>query len=130
GWQAAGGGVGWRSEAARPRSSGRSWALWKRLAERRTDFGNPDVFFGAARIPDSRWVSFTVTTTATEFVDQMSALTGSEPGSGGLVTLEDSGWVLSLTIFHQPEVICQPPGTYLCWGCGVYPERNGHFVPK
>ena len=28
-----------------PRNSGRSVALWKRLAEGRTDFGNPDVFF-------------------------------------------------------------------------------------
>jgi len=130
GSQAADLSVGSMSEAPRPRSSGRSWALWKRLAERRTDFGNPDVFFGAARIPDSRWVSFTVTTTATEFVDQMSALTGSEPGSGGLVTLKDSGWLLSLTIFHQPQVIGQPPGTYLCWGYGLYPERNGDFVPK
>jgi len=130
GSQAANLSVGSMSEAPRPRSSGRSWALWKRLAERRTDFGNPDVFFGAARIPDSRWVSFTVTTTATEFVDQMSALTGSEPGSGGLVTLKDSGWLLSLTIFHQPQVIGQPPGTYLCWGYGLYPERNGDFVPK
>jgi oleate hydratase len=55
---------------------------------------------------------------------------GSAPGSGGLVTLKDSGWLVSLSIFHQPEVIGQPPGTYLWWGYGLYPERKGDFVPK
>jgi oleate hydratase len=122
--------VGSMTEAPRPRDSGRSWALWKRLAQGRTDFGNPDVFFGAARIPDSRWVTFTVTTTGTEFIDQLSALTSSEPGSGGLVTLKDSSWVLSLSIFHQPEVIDQPTGTSVWWGYGLHPERNGDFVQR
>ncbi|MBV9532828.1 MAG: oleate hydratase [Bradyrhizobium sp.] len=123
--------VGSMSEAPRPpRHSGRSWALWRRLAQARTDFGNPEVFFGAARVPDSRWVTFTVTTKGTEFIDQMSALTDSEPGSGGLVTLKDSAWLLSLSILHHPDVIDQPPGTNVCWGYGLYPERSGDFVPK
>jgi hypothetical protein len=30
------------------------------LAQGRTDFGDPDMFFVTARVPDSRWVSFTV----------------------------------------------------------------------
>jgi oleate hydratase len=111
-------------------SSGQSWALWKSLAQGRTDFGNPDLFFGSASVPYSRWVTFAVTTTGTDFIDQMTALTGSAPGSGGLVTLKDSGWLVSLSIFHQPEVIGQPPGTYLWWGYGLYPERKGDFVPK
>ncbi|MFI5020115.1 MAG: oleate hydratase [Alphaproteobacteria bacterium] len=130
GSQAADLSVGSMTEAPRPRSSGRSWALWKCLAQGRTDFGNPDVFFGTAQVPSSRWVTFTVTTTGTEFLDQLYALTGSEPGIGGLVTLKDSGWLLSLTIFLQPEVIGQPPGTKVWWGYGLYPERNGDFVPK
>src|SRR5205085_10758922 len=65
-----------------------------------------------------------------EFVDQMAALTGSEAGLGGLVTLKDSGWVLSLSVFHQPEIIGQPKGTSIWWGYGLYPERNGDFVRK
>jgi oleate hydratase len=130
GSQAADVSVGSMTDSPPPRRSGRTWALWQRLAQERMGFGNPDVFFGEARVPDSRWVTFTVTTTGTEFLDQLSALTGSEPGSGGLVTLKDSGWLLSLTIFLQPEVIGQPPGTYVWWGYGLYPERNGNFVPK
>jgi oleate hydratase len=130
GSQAADLSVGSMTEAPRPQTSGRSWELWKRLAQGRTDFGSPDVFFGAARIADSRWVSFTVTTTGTDFIDQLSRLTRSEPGSGGLVTLKDSSWVLSLSILHRPEVIGQPPGTNLLWGYGLHPERHGDFVPK
>lgn len=122
--------MGSMTEAPPPRAVGRSSALWKRLARGRTDFGNPEVFFGTPQVPSSRWVSFTVTTTGTEFLDQLSALTDSTPGAGGLVTLKDSGWLLSLTIFHQPEVIGQPPGTHLWWGYGLFPERTGDFVRK
>jgi oleate hydratase len=122
--------AGSMTEPAPPRNNGRSSALWKRLAQGRTDFGNPDVFFGSVQVPTSRWVTFTVTTTGTEFTDQLSQLTDSKPGLGGLVTLKDSGWVLSLTIFHQPEVIGQPSGTRVWWGYGLYPERNGDFVRK
>ncbi len=122
--------LGSMTEAPRKRAGGRSSALWKRLAQGRTGLGNPNLFFGAPQTPSSRWVTFTVTTTGTEFLDRLSALTGSEPGIGGLVTLKDSGWLLSLTIFHQPEVIGQPPGTSVWWGYGLYPERNGDFVPK
>ena len=85
--------VGSMTEAPRPRGGGHSSALWKRLAQQRTGFGNPYLFFSAVQVPSSRWVTFTVTTTGTEFLDQLSALTGSKPGFGGLVTLKDSGVV-------------------------------------
>jgi oleate hydratase len=130
GSQAADLSAGSMTEVPRPRPSGRSWALWQRLAQGRTDFGNPDVFFGAPRIPDSLWVTFTVTDTGTEFVKQIAALTGSESGRGGLVTLKDSGWVLSLSVFHQPEIVDQPSGTSVWWGYGLYPDRIGNFVRK
>jgi oleate hydratase len=123
--------VGSMTEAPPRQRDGGTWALWKRLAEGRPEFGNPDAFFGAAaRVPESHWVTFTVTTTGMEFIDQFSALTSNEPGRGGLVSLTDSGWLLSLSIFHQPEVIGQPPGTYVWWGYGLYPERCGDFVRK
>jgi oleate hydratase len=112
------------------RLTGRSWALWERLAQGRTDFGNPSVFFGAPRIPDSLWVTFTVTDTGTDFVNQMEALSGSKSGRGGLVTLKDSPWVISLSVFHQPEIAEQPKGTSVWWGYGLFPDRIGTFVKK
>jgi len=113
-----------------PRPTGRSWALWQRLAQGRTDFGNPDVFFGVDKIRDSLWVTFTVTDTGSEFVNQIAALTGSQAGRGGLVTLRDSPWVLSLSVFHQPEIIEQPKGTSVWWGYGLYPDKIGEYVQK
>ena len=122
--------AGTMTEAPKPQDTGRSWALWTRLAKEHKGFGNPDTFFGADRTADSRWVTFTVTTTGKEFIDQMTRLTRSDPGSGGILTLKDSNWVLSLSIFDQPEVLSQPPGTSVWWGYGLYPERNGDFVKK
>jgi oleate hydratase len=130
GSQAADLSAGSMTEAPKPRDTGRSWALWRRLALGRKDFGNPDAFFGVPRIADSRWVTFTVTTTGAEFVERITKLVGAEPGCGGLQTLRDSGWVISFSIFHQPEVLNQPKGTYVWWGYGLYPERNGNFVKK
>ena len=118
------------TEVPRPRPTGRSWALWQRLAQGRTDFGKPDVFFGRDRVADSLWVTFTVTDTGTEFVNQIAALTNSTAGRGGLVTLKDSGWVISLSVFHQPEITEQPSGTSVWWGYGLYPGRTGDFVKK
>jgi oleate hydratase len=121
---------GTMNEPPPPKGGGRSVALWRRLAEGRVGFGDPDVYFDPAKAADSRWVTFTVTTTGTEFVDRLTALTGSAPGAGGLVTLRDSSWVLSLTIFHNPEVIGQPEGTTILWGYGLYPDRVGDYIRK
>ena len=130
GSQAADMAPGSMTEAPVPRPTGRSWALWQRLAQGRTDFGNPDVFFGADKIPDALWVTFTVTDTGSEFVSQIAARTGSKAGRGGLVTLRDSPWVLSLSIFHQPEIVDQPSGTSVWWGYGLYPDNTGEYVRK
>lgn len=81
-----------------PPNPGRSWALWMTLARTHQGFGNPNAFFGEDRVADSRWVTFTVTTTGTEFLDEITNLTHSDPGSGGLLTLKDSNWVISLSI--------------------------------
>ncbi len=121
---------GTMTEPPPPQRAGRASALWQRLAQAYPGFGNPARFFGADQISDSRWVTFTVTTTGVEFIERLSKLTNSEPGIGGLVTLKDSSWLLTLTIFYQPEVIGQPSGTSLWWGYGLYPERTGDFVKK
>lgn len=130
GSQAADMSVGTMDAPPGPARGGRSVALWRRLAQGRTDFGDPDVYFDPAKAALSRWVTFTITTTGAELVDRLGALTGSALGSGGLVTLRDSGWVLSVTIFHEPEVLGQPEGTHVLWGYGLYPDRTGDIIKK
>jgi oleate hydratase len=75
-------------------------------------------------------VTFTVTTTGKEFLDEITNLTGSGTGSGGLLTLKDSGWVISLSILEQPEILSQPPGTWVWWGYGLFSEKEGTFIKK
>jgi oleate hydratase len=130
GSQAADLSVGSMTTPPQPRGSGRSWQLWKRLVQTRPELGNPDMFFGAPRIPDSRWVTFTITTNGPQLINDLSSLTSSQPGSGGLVTLKDSPWVLSVSILHHPEVINQPLGTNILWGYGLFPNECGTWVRK
>jgi oleate hydratase len=130
GSQAADMSIGSMSEAPGPPGGGRSVALWRRLAEGRTDFGDPAVYFAPAKAADSRWVTFTITTTGSDLTDQLTKLTGAKPGAGGLVTLRDSPWVLSTTIFHKPEVLGQPDDVNVLWGYGLFPDLNGGFIPK
>lgn len=120
--------VGSMTDPVLPMRKGRSWEIWKRLAKERTLFGRPEIFFGEDRVADSHWLTFTVTTSDTAFLDEMFVLTGSETGRGGLVSLVDSSWLLSLSIFHQPEIIAQPEGSHLWWGYGLFPEREGDFI--
>ena len=75
-------------------------------------------------------MTFTVTTTGTEFTDQMTTHDRQRDGKRRAPHLEDLGWVLSLTIFDQPEVLDQPKGVTVWWGYGLYPDRNGDFVKK
>jgi oleate hydratase len=37
---------------------------------------------------------------------------------------------LSLSVFHQPEIVDQPSGTSIWWGYGLYPGELGEFVKK
>ncbi|HXQ13785.1 MAG TPA: oleate hydratase [Caulobacteraceae bacterium] len=110
--------------------TGRSFSLWQNLARNRPEFGRPDVFFGEARVPDTKWVTFTVTTGDATFFELMTKLSGSEPGRGGFMTLRDSAWLLTLAIFHQPEFVGQPQDVMAWWGFGMRPDRLGDFIAK
>ena len=112
------------------RFDGRSWALWKRLARGRREFGNPDTFFGETHLSDTAWLTFTVTTTDPTFFDLVTKFTGSEPGRGGHMTFKDSNWVITFTIFPQPHFVEQPPSVKVWWGYALYPHRVGNFIKK
>jgi oleate hydratase len=115
------------SNAAAPAGPSRgpsSVALWRKLAAAHPGLGDPDAFFDPSRVGDTRWVMFTVTTSSTVFQDLLAALTTSPSGTGGIVTLPDSPWLISLTVFHQPEVEGQQD-VQVWWGYGLHPENKG-----
>lgn len=130
GSQTAGLSVGSMSAPPGTTQSDRSWALWRRLAHGRRNFGRPEVFFGAEHVADTKWMTFTVTTRDPTFFRLYTELTTSEPGRGGLLTLKDSPWVVTLAIFHQPEFIDQPSDIMVWWGYALYPDRDGQHVRK
>src|SRR5579872_498114 len=104
------------------------WALWEKLAKGHPEFGNPAAF--NSNIAESWWESFAVTLRDTVFFDRMEAFTGNKPGTGGLVTLKDSRWLMSIVLPHQPHFVNQPENVRVFWGYALHPDRIGDFVAK
>lgn len=107
---------------------GGAWTLWRTIASNNHGFGRPEVF--CTEIAKTAWNSFSVTLDGPEFVEFLEDYTNNRTGTGGLITLADSGWILSFVIFHQPHFKGQKKGTYTFWGYGLLGERNGDFVKK
>lgn len=116
--------------AAPPETDGPApgFDLWRKLAARHEGLGRPDVFAGETAA--TSWTSFTVTLGSPEFVTFMEDFSGNRTGTGGLVTFADSGWLLSIVMFHQPHFRGQPSGTPVFWGYGLRGDRPGDAVPK
>jgi oleate hydratase len=110
------------------RDDSQGWALWERIAEGRPEFGNPAAFNRS--IPESCWLSFTVTCRDPRFFAQMEAFSGNRAGTGGLVTFKDSSWLMSVVLYHQPHFAGQPQNVQVFWGYALHPDRVGDFVAK
>jgi len=113
---------------AKDHQNSTAFALWKNLAKKSADFGTPAVFCGSPQ--KTTWESFTITFRDPTFINLMEKLTGNKTGTGGLVTIKDSNWKMTITIPNQPYFKNQPKGTYVCWGYGLTPENKGDYVKK
>jgi oleate hydratase len=60
----------------------------------------------------------------------MENFSGNKAGTGGLVTLKDSNWLMSIVIAYQPHFIGQPIDVTVFWGYGLFPGKEGNFVKK
>lgn len=105
-----------------------AWALWQRIAAKDPAFGRPEVFCG--NVAQSKWMSFTVTLHDSTFFAYMERFTGNPAGTGGLVTLTDSNWFMSVVLAYQPHFRNQPEDVFVFWGDGLLPDRPGNFVHK
>jgi len=126
----AGSGIGSMDAApvAGTKRDGGSWMLWETIAKNNPEFGRPSAFDD--HIDDSKWESFTVTFHDPTFFDRMEKFTGNAAGSGGLVTITDSNWLMSVVLAHQPHFLNQPAEVQVCWGYGLFPDAKGNFVDK
>jgi oleate hydratase len=102
--------------------------LWQRLASRHEGLGRPEVFSGHRE--QTSWTSFTVTLASPAFITFMEDFTSNRTGTGGLVTIADSGWLMSIVMFHQPHFRGQPADRPVFWGYGLRGDRLGDAVRK
>lgn len=105
-----------------------SWNLWKDIAKRQPDFGNPEVFYNNPS--QSAFESFSITFKDSEFIDRVVEWSGNQPGTGALVTFRDSKWFMSIVIPYQPHFANQPEGVTVLWGYGLKLDQVGDCVPK
>lgn len=105
-----------------------AWKLWKSIAAKDDEFGNPGVF--CDNIDLQKWYSFSVTLSDSTFHDHMENFSGNVDGTGGLVTITDSNWLMSIVIARQPHYPNQPDDVKIFWGYGLYPDRLGNHVQK
>jgi myosin-crossreactive antigen len=109
-------------------AKGGSWELWEKIAGGHPGFGNPGNF--TKNIDESKWESFTVTTTSPLLKEHVEALTRNKLGRAGLLTFKDSGWLLTVNFFNNPRSVNQSPDSYVWWGYGLFPDRLGNYVTK
>ncbi|HEY0720636.1 MAG TPA: oleate hydratase [Gammaproteobacteria bacterium] len=112
----------------KPLSDTGAWALWERIAKKDGAFGRPQVFCG--NVEHSKWMSFTVTLKDPTFFQHMEQFTGNTAGTGGLVTITDSNWFMSVVLAKQPHFRNQPEDVFVFWGDGLLPDQPGNFVTK
>lgn len=117
-----------RVPVLKDKSTSGAWKLWEKIASKDKAFGNPGVFSDAIDLQE--WYSFTATMQDSTFHDYMENFSGNVDGTGGLVTMTDSNWLMSIVIARQPHFPNQPDDVKVFWGYGLYPNRKGNFVKK
>ncbi|WP_342373545.1 oleate hydratase [Propioniciclava soli] len=109
------------------------WALWRAVARQDPSFGRPDVF--CTHPEETTWESATLTTLDARVLPYIQAICQRDPLSGrvvtgGIVTVQDSSWLMSWTINRQPHFASQPEGTAVVWIYGLFCDAVGDFVKK
>jgi oleate hydratase len=104
------------------------WSLWIKLSQRSLQYGEPLTF--STSVNETKLESFTVTFRDSTFLDLYQRLTHDYPGSGQLVSLVDSSWMLSISLPQYPIFPDQPKDIYVVWGYALHPDRVGDFVSK
>ncbi|GAA1947123.1 oleate hydratase [Kitasatospora viridis] len=110
-----------------------AWDLWRRIAAKDPAFGRPDVF--GSDIAHTKWESATVTTLDPRIPEHIQRVCKRDPFSGrvvtgGIVTVRDSGWLLSWTVNRQPHFKQQAKDQVVVWLYGLFTDRPGDFVKK
>ncbi len=115
------------------RSEGTVWSLWKKIAAKDESFGKPEVFCN--NIDKSKWESYTITAKGTKMRQLLEDFAERKflphkTASGGIITIKDSNWLLSVTVNRQPQFKNQPEDVTVAWAYGLFPDNKGDFIDK
>ena len=111
------------------------WVLWRNLAKKSNVFGRPDVFTGDTDKTVWQSISFNFIGKDHPFLKRIQELSGNDPlagktVTGGIITVQDSSWCVSLTMNRQPQFHGQPEDWGVAWAYGLYPLKKGDVVHK
>jgi len=109
------------------------WNLWKKIAKKDPAFGNPDVF--CSDIDKTKWESYTITAKGSKFRKLLEHFAEREflphrTATGGIITIKDSNWLLSVTVNRQPQFKNQPENVTVAWAYALFPDKKGDFINK
>ena len=112
---------------------GGGWDMWRRIAAQDPSFGHPDKFCSDSE--KTNWMSATVTTLDGEIPPYIQKICHRDPFTGhvvtgGIVTCEDSGWLMSWTLNRQQQFRDQPKDQLCVWVYGLFTDKPGDFVKK
>lgn len=115
------------------RSEGACWSLWKKIAQKDASFGKPEVF--CSDIDKTKWESYTITAKGPKMRKLIEIFAEREimphrTVTGGIITIKDSSWLLSVTVNRQPQFINQPKDVVVLWAYGLFPDKEGDFIKK
>ena len=106
------------------------FTIWKNLAAKDQKFGHPEKFLNY--IDKSKFMTFFLTVRDyPEFFERLERKTGSRPGTGGCITVMDSGWDLSLFVYDRdyfPNQRANNEDVMFCYG--LFGERDGNYIQK
>lgn len=109
------------------------WTLWKNIAVQDTSFGRPEKF--CSNREKTCWESATITTSDETILSYIKKIARRDPRTGkvvtgGIVSCQDSGWLLSWTVNRQGQFKAQKKEEVCIWLYGLFPNGVGNFVPK
>ena len=114
-------------------SEGAVWKLWKNIAAKDKAFGKPEVF--CSDIDKTKWESYTITAKGTKMRKLLEDFAERKflphrTATGGIITVRDSNWLLSVTVNRQPQFKNQPEDTTVAWAYALFPDNKGDFIDK
>ena len=109
------------------------WDLWKNIAKQDPSFGHPEKF--CSDIEKTNWESATITTLDDKIIPYITNICKRDPRSGkvvtgGIVSCQDSKWLLSWTINRQGQFKEQDKEKVCVWVYGLFTDVPGDYIKK